>query len=136
MSPAAERWLLPALLLSLAGCDSSAPGPTNGAGEDSLKLIAREGDAARPIRIRTGERFGIALEGNASIGYVWSVAAVPANLRDEGFLYSGEPDPVPGASTGKVFRFTGIRPGQGTLRFALSYRDQPNRMLDFDVSVD
>lgn len=96
-------------------------------------LVFTEADAGRPVRVPVGRQFGISLGDNASIGYVWRVAQVPAILRDDGFLYDGDGDAAPGAPTSKTFRFTAMRSGRGTLLMALAYRDEPSRVLSFEV---
>lgn len=93
-------------------------------------------DSKRVIRIRSGRRFGVALSDNASIGDVWRVADVPANLADEGFLYQGQPSDAAGAGTQKLFRFSGTSPGRGTLRLALDYRGEHKRTLEFEVITE
>lgn len=98
--------------------------------------ILSASDAARPVRLRTGERTGVSLSENASIGYSWSTTSVPDNLREIAASRISEPgEPRPGAGHGVVFRFEAVRAGRGRLRFERDYRGQPDEQLSFEVIV-
>ena len=131
--------VLSAIVVLGSGCQPEARAPSESDGPRRTarpSIIFTETDAGRPLRVPVGRGFGIRLRDNASIGYVWSVEQVPSILRDGGFLYDGEGNEAAGAPTSKTFLFTPVRPGRGSLRMALEYRDDPSRTLSFEVVAE
>jgi len=120
-----------AVALLLPAC--SAAGEPSETPRQAYDILLGLGDAGEPVRLRSGQRVGIRLADNPSIGNLWSVADVPANLRSDGFLYDDRGSRAQGAGTVKIFSFVGTAAGEGTLRLVLAYRGVRQRELKYRV---
>ena len=125
--------LLPMALLNSACGAASEPSEQPRPAYE--RLLGPE-DTDRPARIRTGQWIGIRVSDNPSIGNVWTVLDVPANLRSEGFLYGDEEERTEGSDTEKIFRFVGTSAGSGTIRLALDYRGERQREIEYQVITE
>lgn len=122
------------LALLLSACSAS-----NGSSEQprpAYEFVLGPDDTDRPITIPRGQRIGVRVTDNPSIGEQWSVAHLPANLRSEGFLYDGDGDRAEGADTTKIFRFVGTSAGRGTLRLRLDYQGERRRQIEYEVITE
>lgn len=125
--------LLPAALMVSACGAAIAPSEQP---RPAYESVLGPEDADRPVRIRIGQWIGIRVSDNPSIGNVWAVADVPANLRSEGFLYDDAGRRTEGSDTEKTFRFVGTSAGSGTIRLALNYRGERQREIEYQVITE
>jgi predicted secreted protein/ribosomal protein S18 acetylase RimI-like enzyme len=75
--------------------------------------------ASRPITVRAGEQFKIALPSNATTGYAWRLGAAPEArvLRQIAHEYAPEEPITIGSGGTEVWTFAAVAPGQTTLVF-------------------
>jgi predicted secreted protein len=92
---------------------------TVGKGKLPISVDAAERHAAKPIEVKAGQTFDIALESNtASTGYQWTVSSV---LPDGVIQESGQPsvqsptDAMPGAAGATVLHFKALVAGSAEL---------------------
>ena len=104
----------PAALALLVAC---AMGPPHG--DSSLRLT--EKDAGRPLKLRTGDKLEVVLEGNPTTGFKWEVGGADASV----VKLTGKPEFKPssdavGAAGRYTFHFEAV--GMGQTRLKLIYR--------------
>lgn len=112
--------IMAAAVVVLSSCAGSA---------EMTSLTAN--DDGRTVNLTTGDQFQVALGGNPTTGYAWTV-----NISDEGIVAAldeprYEPDPESAGQVGAggvyTWRFTAIREGSTRVNFAYarSFEDRP-----------
>lgn len=87
------------------------------------KKVFKEDDTS--IKVAVGEKFGIRVDENASIGDAWKLVSAPdpSILKDEGNSYKAEPgEPKPGSGGQREFKFKARAPGSTTVTLFDCYR--------------
>ncbi len=110
-----RRMLLAVLLLGTvasSGCNEVHQG-------SEPLTITGPGTERSKCDLSPGERFLVALGGNAGTGYLWeAVAPLPGQLAQVGDAYFDcDGDARPGCAGVTTFTFEAIAAGDGTLRF-------------------
>lgn len=129
-----KTFILPFLVILLAGCTTATPNPAAGT-RPALT------DPAQPIEVGAGETFHIVIDANPSTGYHWElIGELDGNLvefvsRD----YTADEPVMPGSGGVDVWVFKAAAAGQtritlGSYPPSLDAID-PEQTVTFDVTV-
>lgn len=124
--------LIGMLAIAVAGCNPMAPGKNKimqnvAVGPepepDSGMLIITSRETGRPVELRVGQEFGVALGEHPSVGETWEAVDLPPALRANGKMSSVPADVQPGGDSGiTTFRFVATQAGTVTLRMVNKFR--------------